>query len=436
MAIRDGLLGNPVISGLLSRGGPVAIQQAANQQIARMQQRPQAVRLRAPGAINLPPDNSVGQGLSQLGKALGDIADMKEQSAAKKDLADLYGQTTTVQEPGTGQTASVPRKATSGDIYKLMGKYINNPSIQKSLGLQAQRLGAQEREQRERKFRTSERESGQTFTKELEDERLNVKRLKIFSDIQRDILKNSGINAKSTGRVLVSGDRHLPIYRTGSGTNANDIVIIDGQKKSITEVEGQIRQLADLDPSTGALKTTATADEKSDRADNAVTNINNILTKVRGNLDKIGAVGYLKSGVNQARGIIGDLFGPGVIKSITDAAAGVVTGGPEQQKFLNSLPAMSEKLAEEMIRIRTNAKNRAPNKEEIKAIRNLTDLKGFVSSGTLIESLERLEKRLAEDAKIIAEKAKKIRGGSNTTTPQNKNSLGITLPPNYTLDLY
>ena len=84
MAIRDGLLGNPVISGLLSRGGPVAIQQAANQQIARLQQRPQAVRLRAPGAINLPPDNSVGQGLSQLGKALGDIADMKEQSAAKK----------------------------------------------------------------------------------------------------------------------------------------------------------------------------------------------------------------------------------------------------------------------------------------------------------------------------------------------------------------
>ena len=146
MAIRDGLLGNPVLSGLLARGGPVAIQQAANQQIARMQQRPQAARLRAPGAINLPPDNSVGQGLSQLGKALGDIADMKEQGAAKKDLADLFGQTTTVQEPGTGQTASVPRTVTSGDIYKLMGKYINNPSIQKSLGLQAQRLEAQERQ--------------------------------------------------------------------------------------------------------------------------------------------------------------------------------------------------------------------------------------------------------------------------------------------------
>jgi len=148
MAIRDGLLGNPVLSGLLARGGPVAIQQAANQQIARMQQKPQAARLRAPGAINLPPDNSVGQGLSQLGKALGDIADMKEQGAAKKDLADLYGQTTTVQEPGTGQTVSIPRKVTSGDIYKLMGKYINNPTIQKSLGLQAQRLGSEEREQR------------------------------------------------------------------------------------------------------------------------------------------------------------------------------------------------------------------------------------------------------------------------------------------------
>ena len=153
MAIRDGLIGNPVLTGLLGRGGPVAIQQAANQQIARMQQRPQAARLRAPGAINLPPDNSVGQGLSQLGKALGDIADMKEQGAAKKDLADLYGQTTTVQEPATGQTTSVPRQVTSGDIYKLMGKYINNPSIQKSLGLQAQRLALEEREQREANLR-------------------------------------------------------------------------------------------------------------------------------------------------------------------------------------------------------------------------------------------------------------------------------------------
>ena len=434
MAIRDGLLGNPVLSGLLARGGPVAIQQAANQQIARMQQRPQAARLRAPGAINLPPDNSVGQGLSQLGKALGDIADMKEQGAAKKDLADLYGQTTTVQEPATGQTANVPRQVKSDDIYKLMGKYINNPSIQKSLGLQAQRLEAQEREQSQRQFQTSEREAGQTFTRELEDERLNLKKLKIFSDIQRDILKNSGTNTKHTGSVLISGDRHLPIYRTGSGSTANDIVIIDGQRKSITEVEGQIRQLADLDPSTGALKTTATADEKSDRAENSVTTVNNILTKIKGNIDKIGAVGALKSGVNQARGIIGDLVGPGAIKSMTDAAAGVITGGPEQQKFLNSLPSMSEKLAEEMIRIRTNVKGRAPNKEEIKAIRELTNLTSFVSSGTLLESLERLEKRLAEDAKILAEKAKKIGGGSNTTTPQNQNSLGITLPPGFTLN--
>ena len=434
MAIRDGLLGNPVLSGLLARGGPVGIQQAANQQIARMQQRPQAARLRAPGAINLPPDNSVGQGLSQLGKALGDIADMKEQGAAKKDLADLYGQTTTVQEPGTGQTVSIPRKVTSDDIYKLMGKYINNPTIQKSLGLQAQRLGSEEREQRERQFRTGEREATQGFQKKLEDERLNVKKLKIFSDLQKEILKNSGGNTKSTGKVMVSNGEYLPIYRTGSGSNANDIVIVDGERKSITEVEGQIRTLADLDPSTQTLKTTATADESSDRAENAVATVNDILKKVRGNLDKIGAVGSVKSGVNQARGIIGDLFGPGAIKSLTDAAAGVITGGPEQQKFLNALPSMSEKLAEEMIRIRTNAKGRAPNKEEIKAIRQLTNLTGFVSSGTLIESLTRLEKRLAEDAKIIAEKAKKISGDSSGSPENNQNNLGITLPPNYTLN--
>jgi len=434
MAIRNGLIGNPVIAGLLGGRGPVAIQQAANQQIARMQQRPQAARLRAPGAINLPPDNSIGQGMSQLGKALGDIADMKEQSAAKKDLADLYGQTTTVQEPGTGQTASVPRQVTSGDIYKLMGKYINNPTIQKSLGLQAQRLALQEREQRQRQFQTSEREAGQTFTRELEEERLNVKKLKIFSDIQRDILKNSGTNTKATGRVLISGDKHLPIYRTGSGSTANDIVIIDGQRKSITEVQGQIRQLADLDPSTGESKIIATAKEQESRATDNVKVVGNILKEVRQNLDNIGAVGALKSSVNEARGIINDLLPSGVLQKIVDASAGLVTGGEAENKFLSKLPSMSEKLAEAMIRIRQNAKGRAPSVEEIRQIRDLTNLTTFKSSATLLENIKLLEKTLQRDMKIIQEKAKTIGGGSNTTTPQNQNSFGITVPPNYTLD--
>ncbi len=433
MAIRQGLIGNPVIQGLLGGGGPAAIKAAKNRALFEAMPKGQAVRMSAPGAIVRPPDNSLGQGLSALGKALGDIGDMREQGAAKKDLADLYGQTKTVQEPGTGETASVPRTVTSGDIYKLMGKYIDNPTIQKSLGLQAQRLGLEEREQRDRQFTTGEREASQGFKRELEDERLNVKKLKIFSDLQKEILKNSGGNTKSTGKVMISNGKHLPIYRTGSGSNANDIVIVDGQKKSITEVEGQIRQLADLDPSTQTLKTTATADEKSDRAQNAVSTVESILKKVRGNIDKIGAVGSLKSGVNQARGIIGDLFGDSAIKTMADLAAGVVTGGPEEQKFLNALPSMSEKLAEEMIRIRTNAKGRAPNKEEIKAIRQLTNLTGFVSSGTLIASLERLETRLAEDAKIIAEKASKISGSSTASPESNQNNLGITVPPGFNI---
>lgn len=106
MAIRDGLLGNPVLSGLLARGGPVGIQQAANQQIARMQQRPQAARLRAPGAINLPPDNSVGQGLSQLGKALGDIADMKKERAAKDAFGAMYEPTMVTD--GMGGATAMP----------------------------------------------------------------------------------------------------------------------------------------------------------------------------------------------------------------------------------------------------------------------------------------------------------------------------------------
>ncbi len=74
-----------------------------------------------------------------------------------------------------------------------------------------------------------------------------------------------------------------------------------------------------------------------------------------------------------------------------------------------------------------------PNKEEIKAIRQLTNLTGFVSSGTLIASLERLETRLAEDAKIIAEKASKISGSSTASPESNQNNLGITVPPGFNI---
>ena len=431
MAIRDGLIGNPVITGLLARGGPVAIQQAANQEIAKMQQKPPAARLRAPGAITLPPDNSVGQGLSQLGKALGDIADMKEQGAAKKDLADLYGQTTTVQEPATGQVANIPRQVTSADIYKLMGKYINNPSIQKSLGLQAQRLGAQELETRQRQFKTSERLEGQEF---LADQA----RQKSEAQIRLERIKQEGKGPKSTlTQIVYSDGTRKSIFKDKN--NAEFVLDENGDRVSVVEEMNnnpgaQFRRPVDLDPSTGESKIIATADEQKSRAEDNVKVVGNILQEVRKNLDNIGAVGAVKSSVNEARGIINDLLPSGVLQKIVDAGAGLVTGGEADNKFLSNLPSMSEKLAEAMIRIRQNAKGRAPSVEEIRQIRNLTNLTTFKSSATLLENIKLLEKTLQRDMKIIQEKAKTIGGESDTTTPQNKNSFDITLPPGFTLN--
>ena len=167
----------------------------------------------------------------QLGKALGsDIADMKEQGAAKKDLADLYGQTTTVQEPATGQTANIPRQVTSGDIYKLM-KYINNPTIQKSLGLQAQRLALQEREQREADLRR-DLQRGQIQSREKISGDQIESREKISGD---QIASREGI---ATGQN-VSREKIAGMKAGGTKGTLNQIRFSDGTVKAILRQNNQ-----------------------------------------------------------------------------------------------------------------------------------------------------------------------------------------------------
>ena len=59
-------------------------------ELAAAAPRSQAARLSAPSPIVRPADNSMAQGMSSLGKALGDIGDMRKESAAKDAISALY----------------------------------------------------------------------------------------------------------------------------------------------------------------------------------------------------------------------------------------------------------------------------------------------------------------------------------------------------------
>jgi len=218
MAIRDGLLGNPVLSGLLARGGPVAIQQAANQQIARMQQRPQAARLRAPGAINLPPDNSVGQGLSQLGKALGDIADMKAESAAQKDLSALF-EPKVVGEPSTGQSMTVQPKVSGTQLANFLAKHTKAPNASKQAGMLYNNAIRQEAESRDQDFRREILSKKQDFTADQADEERRFRK-----DMQDDKIaaeKLSGYLNRSSKLTIARLSRDARVEAAKIGANAN-----------------------------------------------------------------------------------------------------------------------------------------------------------------------------------------------------------------------
>ena len=145
--IRQGLIGNPVIQGLLGGGGPAAIKAAKNKALFESMPKGQAVRMSAPGAIVRPPDNSLGQGLSALGKALGDIGDMRAESAAQKDLAALF-EPTVVGEPGTGESMTIQPKVGSQQLATFLAKHSKAPNASKRARVLYDNARSEEKEQR------------------------------------------------------------------------------------------------------------------------------------------------------------------------------------------------------------------------------------------------------------------------------------------------
>tara|TARA_Y100000590_G_scaffold243756_1_gene274010 strand:+ start:354 stop:1784 length:1431 start_codon:yes stop_codon:yes gene_type:complete len=88
MAVPQSLLQNLVANAQLQQ--QESLRSRKMRELAQAAPRGQAARIAAPRPIVQPPSRGMGQGLSALGKALGDIGQMKKERAAKDALSALY----------------------------------------------------------------------------------------------------------------------------------------------------------------------------------------------------------------------------------------------------------------------------------------------------------------------------------------------------------
>jgi len=121
MATYQGLLANPNLRGLLQSGN---IRQAKDQQILAPFKGAQAARIPAGRPIVMKADNSLGQGLSQLGTALKDIGKMNRERSAGEALAGMYAPAAQVTENMTGPEAM----AMTPSPEKLLAFAAQNPN--------------------------------------------------------------------------------------------------------------------------------------------------------------------------------------------------------------------------------------------------------------------------------------------------------------------
>jgi hypothetical protein len=454
--IRQGLIGNPVIQGLLGGGGPAAIKAAKNKALFEAMPRGQAVRMSAPGAIVRPPDNSMGEGLSAFGKALGDIADMKAESAAQKDLAALF-EPTVVGEPGTGESMTVQPKVGSKQLATFLAKHIKAPNASKQARVLYDNARSEEREQRDRQFRRSERIAGQEYstgervggqnfrTDERKDsqnfrtdERKEGQKFQTgerqggqnFRTDERIGGQNFRTDERKEGQKFQTGERQAKdkaalerqlLKQKGVKGTLNQVHFANGVVKSILRENNQdfiinddgkrvpveaalrdnkgafIAKPEDFTPSATEKNTVAKATKEVGTAEAEVKTISNIVRLVKENSDNVGFAGDIKASLVNVGGILQDIVGE---NKFTDFGVGLV-GGQRDKDFLNNLDSRSEKLKEAMLRLRQRAKGRAATANEIKEITALTNLRQWAGSEKLTANIQEIERRLKEDLSII-----------------------------------
>ena len=120
MAVPQSLLQNLVANAQLQQ--QESLRARKMRELAQAAPRGQAARLGAPSPIVQRPDNSLGQGLSALGKALGDIGQMKKESAAKDAVSALYAPPPMSELDFDGVNPSAPQ-VTSTMLQRVLAQH-------------------------------------------------------------------------------------------------------------------------------------------------------------------------------------------------------------------------------------------------------------------------------------------------------------------------
>jgi hypothetical protein len=222
MAIGNGLLGNPVIQGLLSGGGPAGIRDLKRKQLFDAMKGNPGGRFSAPTAIQARPDESMGKGLSALGTALGDIANMKKQAEAKEAFAELYAPEDLSEEDSLAGAAPVAPNVTSQKLATFLAKYPDAGAVTKNAMNQLQtQLGNETRKDTQnfqekllgktQSFTASEAGQDRRLKKDMQDNKIAAENLSGF------------LNRSSKLKIaMLSRDARVEAAQIGASANKNN----------------------------------------------------------------------------------------------------------------------------------------------------------------------------------------------------------------------
>ena len=133
MAIGNGLLNNPVLSGLLGGGGPAAIKAAKDRELAQLRQGIRGRQISAPGAVSPASRESLGTGLSALGSALGDIAKMRKERATRQAIMDSGKPVVTTERVLTSPQMTVNVPGQFNEVPRLKSLNVTQDGIPRSV---------------------------------------------------------------------------------------------------------------------------------------------------------------------------------------------------------------------------------------------------------------------------------------------------------------
>ena len=197
MAVPQSLLQNLVANAQLQQRESLRARKM--RELAQAAPRGQAARLGAPSPIVQRPDNSLGQGLSALGKALGDIGQMKKESAAKDAFAKMYEPTMVTDDMG-GATAM----PTTPKARALMDFAVRNAGTKTGASaLQAAQLAMQAENQ------AATREN-QLALKRMEMQQKNLPRARAAATLSRvskplgDMVANNEMEITTAGQIAAN----------------------------------------------------------------------------------------------------------------------------------------------------------------------------------------------------------------------------------------